>query len=78
MEEQRNNARNGEKTKRGMKNGKSNGEKHSLERKEKSGLTNGSSIGTKVISKGQTGVISMTRTWKQSITGVRNGITKGN
>lgn len=46
-EEQRSNAQSGERIRRGTKSGRSNGEKFSLLRKEKSGQTNGSSIGTK-------------------------------
>ena len=76
--EQRSNAQNGAKIKRGMKSGRNNGEKHSLLRKEKSGQINGSLIGNKDILKALTGDINMTITWRQSIIGVKNGITKGN
>lgn len=76
--EQRSNAQNGAKIRREMKNGRNNGEKYSQLRKEKNGQTNGSLIGTKDISRVQTGDINMTITWRQSIIGVKNGITKGN
>jgi hypothetical protein len=45
--EQRSNAQNGAKIKRGMKSGRNNGERHSLVRKERNGQTNGLLIGTK-------------------------------
>ncbi len=46
-EEQKSNAQSGAKIRRGKKSGRSNGEKFSLLRKEKSGQTNGSLIGIK-------------------------------
>jgi hypothetical protein len=61
-----------------MKSGRSNGERHSLLRKERNGLINGSLIGTKDTLKVLTGVISTTKTWMQSIIGVKSGTTKGN
>ena len=76
--EQRSNAQNGAKIRRGTKNGRNNGVKYSQLRKERNGQTNGSLIGTKDISKVQNGDINMTRTWRLSIIGVKNGTTKEN